>query len=331
MERYIAVDNVCAWPNVTRLGDGVLVAIIFNQPCHGLWEGDVECWTSHDGGRLWEYASAVAPHHPRTARLNHAAGITTDGSLVAVVSGFSKPSRGHKARKRPQKTLNPWVCRSYDGGKTWQNTDAAILLQSDHGLIPFGDIGIADDGSLRMSVYSYNPAGDQASAYCVSSYDAGMTWGNPALIADSDYNETDLLRVYGSTWLAASRTATEQNLEVFNSQDSGKTWHSLGPATLAGQHPGHLLMLSDGRILLTYGLRNRGMAGVGGRISDDEGLSWGAPFLLVDLKTSTDHGYPSSVQLEDGTIVTAYYANTIPTHNRYHMGIVRWRLGEIEA
>ena len=53
-ERFIAVDNVCAWPNLTHLPDGTtIVATIFNQPTHGGWEGDVECWASTDGGRTW--------------------------------------------------------------------------------------------------------------------------------------------------------------------------------------------------------------------------------------------------------------------------------------
>ena len=37
-----------------------------------------------------------------------------------------------------------------------------------------------------------------------------------------------------------------------------------------------------------------------------------------------DGGYPASVQFEDGTILTAYYANATPGHQRYHMGVIRW-------
>ena len=61
MEHYIAIDNVCAWPNLTRLPDGAIVANIFNQPCHGKWEGDVECWASEDGGRFWSLRGTPAP------------------------------------------------------------------------------------------------------------------------------------------------------------------------------------------------------------------------------------------------------------------------------
>ena len=54
MERYIAIDNVCAWPNLTVLPDGTLAVAIYNQPVHGQWRGDVEVWASIDDGRVWE-------------------------------------------------------------------------------------------------------------------------------------------------------------------------------------------------------------------------------------------------------------------------------------
>ena len=40
---YVAIDNVCAWPNLTLMPNGEIAAVIFNEPCHGTWEGDVEC------------------------------------------------------------------------------------------------------------------------------------------------------------------------------------------------------------------------------------------------------------------------------------------------
>jgi hypothetical protein len=43
---------------------------------------------------------------------------------------------------------------------------------------------------------------------------------------------------------------------------------------------------------------------------------------LANLEGSTDGGYPATVQLKDGTLVTAYYSNGIPRHRRYHMGVV---------
>ena len=30
-----AIQGVCAWPNLQILADGTILAMIFNQPCHG--------------------------------------------------------------------------------------------------------------------------------------------------------------------------------------------------------------------------------------------------------------------------------------------------------
>ncbi len=81
-------------------------------------------------------------------------------------------------------------------------------------------------------------------------------------------------------------------------------------------------------MLLTYGIRNKPFCGVGAQISTDEGRCWGEPIFLVNFENVADCGYPSSVQQADGTIVTAYYCKNIPTHNRYHMGVTRWRPDE---
>lgn len=36
---FVAIDNVCAWPNLTLLPDGRIAAVLFNQPNHSLTEG----------------------------------------------------------------------------------------------------------------------------------------------------------------------------------------------------------------------------------------------------------------------------------------------------
>jgi len=79
-------------------------------------------------------------------------------------------------------------------------------------------------------------------------------------------------------------------------------------------------------VLLVYGMRNRGLYGVSACISQDHGDTWGAPELLARWEGATDGGYPASVQVEDGTVVTAYYCSGVEAHQRYHMGVVRWRL-----
>ena len=53
--------------------------------------------------------------------------------------------------------------------------------------------------------------------------------------------------------------------------------------------------------------------------SDDEGKTWCKPGRVVDWQG--DGGYPSSVQLADGHVLTAYCAAKIEGHGRYHLGV----------
>ena len=64
-ERFVAIDSVCAWPKLTRMPDGTIIATIFNQPTHLLWEGEVECWISADQGRTWKLRGTPAPYTSR--------------------------------------------------------------------------------------------------------------------------------------------------------------------------------------------------------------------------------------------------------------------------
>lgn len=323
MERYMAVDNVCAWPNLTLMPDGSIIAAIFNQPSHGKVEGDVECWASEDGGRLWERRGVAAPHEPGTNRMNVAAGLAPDGALVVLASGWD-------LRQKPIQVLSCWACRSEDDGRTWKRGSEVPLPDGAGFVTPFGDIVSLPDGSIAASLYFeslYGKGNRFAQAYLMFSRDRGESWGDPVEIGTGDHNETDILRLREDHWIAAARTRKDGHVDLFHSRDEGLTWEYRKPLTLPRQHPAHLCRLADGRILLVYGIRNSGLYGVGARLSDD-GETWSAPRVLVNFEVASDGGYPASVQLEDGTIVTAYYANRIPAHNRYHMGVLRWRADE---
>lgn len=337
LESYIAIDNVCAWPNLTLLPDSSIAAVVFNQPNHGLSEGEVECWTSSDGGCNWTKRGVPSSHRPGENRMNVAAGLSANHDLIVLCSGWDRvpetfdpdqpPGRGNIAELT--------VSRSSDGGSTWSHGGGVPMPAEAGAIIPYGDIVSNGNGVLGASIYSF---GKQQSgsphdfifSYFIRSYDDGKTWSEPVRIADrhrSDplsCSETAVLSLGGDRVLTSVRTRLGRNLEIFLSEDFGETWTSKGQVTLHNQHPAHLLKLHDGRILMTYGMRNKGNYGICARLSNDEGESWDSPIFLVDFATATDGGYPSCVQLVDGTIVLAYYANQVPRHTRYHMGIVRF-------
>ena len=81
------------------------------------------------------------------------------------------------------------------------------------------------------------------------------------------------------------------------------------------------MRLQDGRLLLSYGNRTD-PKGVDVRLSDDQGQTWSPPLRVAEFQG--DGGYPSSVQLPDGQVLTAFYAQRTTDHPRYHMGVALW-------
>lgn len=343
MERYIAIDNVCAWPNLTMMPNGEIVATIFNKPYHGIWSGDVECWASSDAGKLWTRRGVPAPHEPRTNRMNVSAGLADNGDLLVIASGWDKREEHPPSEKtdfiwgsqfKDADILIPWVCRSRDGGRTWERTETVSCEPSGApaGIaapVPYGDIAIAAPGFLVSAMYlgkkNEKKCGLTAGSYCFRSRDDGKTWGKPSLISDA-HSETAILCLDEDRWLAAAR---RNQLDLFVTDDGGAHWQLQGPVSGSGEFPAHMLRLRDGRIILTFGIRHRGCYGIGARISDDQGKTWITPAKLVDFDDAWDGGYPSSVELNDGKIVTAYYTRRIAQHQRYHMGVAIWNVEKV--
>jgi len=113
---------------------------------------------------------------------------------------------------------------------------------------------------------------------------------------------------------------------VSHTDDEGATWSTPVQVTDPWEIPPDLIELHSGRLLIAFGRRTFPQ-GVQVMFSDDRGQTWYRPerFILTS-DAMHDHGYPSSVQLADGTIVTIYYATGNRAHPEVgmHTGIVLW-------
>ena len=338
MERYVAIDNVCAWPNLTLMPDGEIIATIFNHPEHAARAGaNIECWASEDDGRLWRLRGTPDSPPEGESRVNQAAGLAPDGALIVIMSG-------RDVTKEPREVLpRPKVFRSEDNARTWERIgEVAVPDTANHHVIPFGDVVCLPDGSMAAPFYAghksnkdinVNSDAHRYQSFLIFSHDGGATWEDWVEIGTWDHDETSVLPMDNGRWIAAARTVADMHTDLFVSDDEGRTWEYGGPLALTRQAPAHLCRMNDGCVLLSYGLRNTGIyAGIGVRVSED-GETWGTPSVIFNpgKEGAGDGTYPSSVQVADGTIVTAYYSAGVPAHRRYHMGVVRWGMEDISS
>lgn len=95
----------------------------------------------------------------------------------------------------------------------------------------------------------------------------------------------------------------------FESADGGKTWSK--PKQILEDNEGappHLFRHSSGLLLCTYGHRKEPY-GIRVMFSRDEGQTWDTGYELFE-GFSPDLGYPSTVELNDGSLLTVFYAKT---------------------
>lgn len=320
VEATLVAPDACAWPVLLRLGDDRIGVVHHNRPSHGFEEGDLVARISHDEGRTWKPLGVPAPHLPGCNRVHSAAGLDHAGQWVVL-------STGHKLRDGAMAGINELWCSTLRGANTrWHvHTQLSVAVPSGF-CIPHGRILALADGRLAATVYRSWGHGQPSRTWVIFSSDKGNSWGDAQEIGAGDGNEAVLLAGPGAQLRAVVRTHRDHHLELYGSVDTGRSWTNHGPLTLPMQHPGDLTDLGENRTLLTYGIRNRGLMGIGARLSKDGGATWGAPAVVYQFGGASDCGYPSSLVCRDGSILTAAYADASTVHRGYHLLTVRWRL-----
>jgi hypothetical protein len=280
---------------------------------------------SKDGGKTWESAKIFPVFDPECGEQDPSINQFKDGSLMInffqwrVVPEEEKDRLGYPARQQHDGSWSdvegPCVIRSFDGGLTWD--DQPIMVDSSP--LPRGGTSDAvvelPDGTLIMGIYGADYGSPYCRAYTVKSKDRGKTWGSPALIAADpekkiSFEEPAIVLTKEGYLLTMVRSGAPRNYQYLYqaiSKDGGETWTDLHETPMWG-HPAHVLQLSDGRLLCTYGHR-RPPYGIRGCFSSDGGQTWDIEneVILRADGESVDLGYPCSAELSDGTIVTVYY------------------------
>jgi sialidase-1 len=205
-----------------------------------------------------------------------------------------------------QAELGEWLIRSTDGGRTW-SARLPTTVNSPH-----GPIQLADGRLLYAGKELWSPAG--RIGVCESS-DDGLTWrwlaeipSRPGDVVKRGYHELHAVETDDGRILVQIRNKNEPHKgETLQSEsaDGGRTWSEPRSIGVWGL-PSHLLKLRDGRLVMTYGYRRQPF-GNQARVSADGGRTWSEPLTISADGAGGDLGYPATVELADGRLLTAWY------------------------
>jgi len=323
------------WPTVARQASGTLVVVSSGLRAeHVCPFGKTVLNVSTDEGRTWS-----APKVIQDSLIDDRdAGVCAWGDGNLLVSWFRSDTRPYRnqdwipAAERAtwdstfaswtdaqvNSLIGSWAMLSQDAGATW-SAPICVPVSTPHGPIRLRNGDLLYLGKLYGTWDDMHNAGITAAR----STDSGRTWqvlGQVPVCPGTDpanYHEPHVIELPNGRLLGMIRIQDASGKELKNSgilpfsltqtesDDGGRTWTTAKPLGFHGSPP-HLLRHSSGVLVLTYGYRQ---APFGQRVafSRDEGATWDHDWIIRDDGPDSDLGYPSTVELGDGSLFTVCY------------------------
>lgn len=343
------------WPTIARRANGELwVTCSGGRESHVCPFGQVVAMTSRDDGATWSWPRVLLD----SAIDDRDSGVieTAKGSLLVTTftslayedslkkatamaehtdkgwvskamapERFAKWQAAHARLNDDERKaeLGQWLIRSTDGGKTW-STRLPTIVNSPHGPIQLKDGRLLYAGKKLWTE-------DKKVGVCESK-DDGQTWQWLAEIptrkgddAAHSYHELHAVEAADGTLIVQIRNHNKTDAGwtlQSESTDGGRTWSE--PHAVCFGLPSHLLRLRDGRLLMTYGHR-KAPFGNQARVSTDNGKTWSEAMIISDDGKGGDLGYPSTVELADGSLLTVWY-ESMKEPKLAVLRQARWRL-----
>ena len=287
---------------ITYLGNGRMLLSYFHHP-KGLYSGE---W------RSWIVGDAEEAFRPM---------------VNAMLDAYSSFSSG-------QDSPGSFVRLSRDYGRSWE-APVQVPVSAPHGAVKTASGRLL---YLGKEFHSGGPDEDRGQILLYESTDGGQTWERrsrlsfPQGCGASNMHEPHLTELPDGRLIAAIRgegAPVYHNFTMYFavSEDGGNTWSLPAPSRISGSPP-HLLLLSDGSVLCTYG-RREAPFGIRAVVSRDGCRSFGEEMILSD-SWSGDLGYPATAELADGALVTVCYQRC-GKDSRTSILYTKWRLSEFKS
>ena len=349
------------WPTVGRIDDGTLIAVASLRYAHVDPFGKVVMYKSTDEGKTWDGPQVIL----ETPMDDRDAGFANMGNGRLIVTSFNWPREQMRrwvdhykdikeiglARldaitdETEQQFVGGLAVASLDNGVTWSEPRKVPFCGVPHGPSP------RRDGSLIVATrrLSSPPPKDSGQIKVFTSADgldythlsdvslpkdpnlAGCRFNEPHIIELKNGRLVMQIRVEGNAGTGVDKKRVFTICQTV-SDDGGKTFSVpkvIGDVADQGAPP-HLLQHSSGTVISTYARRRGGPPGILAMLSRDNGDTWEINLSLWIKGVSWDLGYPSSVELPGGDILTVYYA-ALAAREKPSLLWTRWRLPEQSA
>ena len=335
---YKDLDTYTGQVGATQLANGDVV-VIFNEMRgrqHLDFDGialmrsldNGETWDPSTKSMVWDYTHHFGADTPSIALLSDGR-LLVNWVMTAFVGrkGILEDFGPQSERLEPMREGDGvWLCQSVDDGHTWEPAYKANLAPMRWGQ-PIDEVVELPSGTLLMAVQGrmrnrYRSFEEPSRCFAIRSDNGGLDWEYWSTIAFDasgivSFAEPALGRTADGTLVCMMRTMHQprrrhQRMWFASSTNDGESWSRPEPTELWG-YPADFTLLADGRMLCTYGHR-RDPYGVRVCISDD-GLRWD-PAEVITVREGGiappdsvpnlywHIGYPTSIQLNDGTIFT---------------------------
>ena len=214
---------------------------------------------------------------------------------------------------------------SYDRGHNWSGPfhlpsfgQPGVMARTDY------VVNGRRDCHVFLTVAKSN--GGEGRVIAARTTDGGLSWAMLSFVGPEPRGFSIMpstVRVSDNKLVMATRRrgggeeADDRWIDAWKSDNDGDSWTLLGNVVdnVGRGNPPSLLKLGDGRLCVTYGVREPPYE-ICAKLSTDDGETWSDPIVLQHGGGGWDIGYTRTVQRTDGKFVTIYYyhLNDPPFH-----------------
>lgn len=353
-------DRYLAWSTLIARQNGELIAVFSgDRNAKMCFSGKIQLIRSGDSGKTWSapetvYSSIVDDRDAGVCEMPDGNLLVSfysglDSRRVTSWQGFeeSKIVFKNTTEKERATALGNWQIHSVDTvGRKWARP-VRTYTSAPHGAVALSNKSLLYVGKHRDRAIDPHENPEQwwkdrstGKIFAEESKDLGRTWNVIGEIpvarkfVDTDkktVSEPCVVECSNGMLLVQMRRQDKTdpdkpNAKLLQSEsfDFGRTWTLAHEVDIEG-YPPHLLNLGDRGILCTYAKRVKGKEGVYAKISGDFGKTWGGEIRLAGALEGSkgDAGYPSSVVLKDGSLLTMFYTKTSAGVGLY---VVKWNV-----